>query len=76
MISVLQLNLLTLLLPLLSGYMTIPVGKRSELVKTTEFSNNRPIMREDGSTSRLFLSLLLCSVVVQAVAKTLKQLCR
>lgn len=76
MISVLQLNLLTLLLPLLSRYMTIPVGKRSELVKTTEFSNNRPIMREDGSTSRLFLSLLLCSVVVQAVAKTLKQLCR
>lgn len=58
----------------LSGYMPIPVGERSELVKLTQFSNNRPLVRQDWSTSRSFLSLL-GSVVVQAVAKTLKQQC-
>lgn len=45
-ISVLQLNEL-MFLPLLLGYMAIPLGERFELVKITPFLNNKPLIRQD-----------------------------
>lgn len=71
MISVLQMNLLMLLLPVLSAYAA--TGKGSEPVKVAVFKKQA---RNERGLEHPYLLPLLDSVVVQAILSTWKKRCR